>query len=1033
MIDQSTIDKIKARAKLEDFISDLKPAGKDFYTKCPFCNEDGKRKGLTISPAKQIWKCFTGCGKSGQGAISFLMERDNLTYPQALESIANHYGIIIQEEKPVASAKPLPVKPVKRTKKYGNTFCDNQLEASGLTSEDVIALVKTDEKTEVEFKVFKQGTRDNYGRILVGEGDDMLIHYFDLEGKPVQYKSEKGNRFMDLVRVRWQNPDLHLDKDGRAIKYQSPSGSGSHLYIPEKIRKLYKNRRKIETLFIQEGEKKAEKCCKHGIPSVGIMGIQNLGYKNQLPAELQYIIQHCDVDNVFFMLDSDWQDLSNNLKNGSVIEQRPKSFFYAVKNFREYMRTLVNMDISVEIWFGHVKPNTKQLKGIDDLLAVAMKGGEQKMVEDLKFAMHDKEGIGEHVHAYKITMWDDSKLADLWHLNDGEKFAQVHMDELKHLKEFVFKKIKRRFNEEGKMDYAQPIMPYEQYWIEEIRQTKGGERVELSFDYVKCFKFLQNRGFWRIHMKSGKWEFVRIENRVVEVVDNYAIKDFVSEFTEELKRDDVMNMVYRGGPQYLGHEKLSNLKYTYPVFEKAEKTSQCMFFQDKIWEINAEGIKEVAYGELKEHVWKEKIINFDADIISEGLIDFTRITKENVSQFLDHEPGDFKINLTPQGRRCDFLMFLLRTSDFFKKDVNKRSTREHTDKEVAIMEKHLLNKLTAIGFLLHDYKNESELKAVICMDARMSEVGSSNGRTGKSLFGRAVEQVIPQVYIAAKNKKITEDNFLFGEVTEKTKNVFLDDVRANIDFEFFFPLITGKLKVNPKGSQPFTLQQEDTPKLLITTNHAINGEGASFRDRQAFVAFSDYYDDYHKPIDDFGVNFFSEWGKEQWNLFYNLMASCLQLYFRSIRESWSGPNQGIIEPPMDSLDKRKLRQLMGEDFLIWAESYFSKDEGIPDNPDDINSTGFLNQRVVRKDAFNDLLEKNFNMRKWMNPSNFGKRIKYYCKYKGYHFNPNKRNKDDAGFTEFRKEHPKEIFYGEPDKSAGTEYMTIADENYLIDF
>jgi DNA primase len=1030
MIDKLTINKIKDRAKVEDFLTNLKPAGKDLYCKCPFCGEDGKRKGLTISPAKQIWKCFTGCDQSGQGAISFLMARDKLSYPEALKQIADHYGIIVHEETPV-SAEVQPVK--KRPKKNGNSFCDNQLISSGLTPEDVIALVKNDENTEVEFKVFKQGTRDQFGRILVGEGDDMLIYYFDLDGKHVQYRSDRGNKFIDLVRVRWQNPDLHLDKEGRGIKYQSPKGSGSHLYIPERIRKLYKNSRKIETLYIQEGEKKAEKCCKHGIPSVGVMGIQNLGSKNQLPPELQLIIQRCEVENVFFMLDSDWQDLSSNLKNGSVIEQRPKAFFYAIKNFRDYMRTLVNLDIAVEIWFGHVKPNEKQLKGIDDLLAGAMKGNEDKMKADLKYAMHDKEGIGEHVQAYKITMLPDSKLADLWHLNDEEKFTDAHREELKGLKEFVFKKIKWRFDENGKITMAQPIMPWEQFWIEEVRQTKAGDRVEISFDYANCFTFLQNRGYWRIRMKSGNWEFVKLDNKVAEIVDNYDVKDFVTDFTKALKKKDVLNMIYRGGPQYLGHEKLSNLEYTYPLFEKAEKTSQCMFFKEKIWEINADGIKEASYGELKEHVWRDKIINFDAEIIPETLIEVIPITKSNQANFPGHEPGDFYVGLTEAGLKCHFLQFLLNTSNFYKREVKKRENGELTDKEVVMMEKHLLNKLTALGYLLHDYKNESELKAVICMDARMSEVGASNGRTGKSLFGRAVDQVIPQVYIAAKNKKITEDNFLFGEVNEKTKNVFLDDVRANVDFEFFFPLITGKLKINPKGGQPFTLQQEDTPKLLITTNHAINGEGSSFKDRQSFVAFSDYYDDHHKPIDDFGVNFFSEWGKEQWNLFYNLTANCLQLYFRSIKENWSGPNQGIVDPPMDSLEKRKLRQLMGEDFLIWAEAYFSKDEGIPDDPDLIVNAGHLNQRVVRKDAFSDLLEKNHNMIKWMNPSSFGKRLKNFCKYKGYHFNPNKKNIDEMDFIEFRKEFPSRLFFGEPDKSAGVEYITVGDDDYLIGF
>jgi hypothetical protein len=73
------------------------------------------------------------------------------------------------------------------------------------------------------------------------------------------------------------------------------------------------------------------------------------------------------------------------------------------------------------------------------------------------------------------------------------------------------------------------------------------------------------------------------------------------------------------------------------------------------------------------------------------------------------------------------------------------------------------------------------------------------------------------------------------------------------------------------------------------------------------------------------------------------------------------------------------------------------------------------------------------MIKWMNPSSFGKRLKNFCKYKGYHFNPNKKNIDEMDFIEFRKEFPSRLFFGEPDKSAGVEYITVGDDDYLIGF
>ncbi len=358
-IPKETAERIKAAAKLEDFVPGLKRSGKDLIAPCPFCGKEGKGKGVTISPAKQVWKCFSSsCDKGGQGAVSFVMESENLNYPDALRHIADRYSIIIDDHPPVATAKKQPAK--KSAKKKSKSFCDLQLESSGLTREDVMVEVYQDNSTVSEAPAFRKGTRTQYGDITLGEGDDMLIYYYDLEGRPVMYRKNNEKTSHQLIRVRWQNPMMHEDKNGNPIKYQSPAGSGSHLYLPEHIRKKYQNARQIKKLFIQEGEKKAEKSCKHGIPSVGIMGINNLGHQNKFPQELQLIIQRCEVEEVIFLLDADWCDLSGNLKPGDRVDGRPRSFFFAVKNYKDYMRTLFNLGISLNIWFGYVKSNEKK-------------------------------------------------------------------------------------------------------------------------------------------------------------------------------------------------------------------------------------------------------------------------------------------------------------------------------------------------------------------------------------------------------------------------------------------------------------------------------------------------------------------------------------------------------------------------------------------------------------------------------------------------------------------------------------------------
>jgi len=62
----------------------LKKAGRDYKALCPFHNE--KTPSFQVSPQRQMFHCF-GCGKGGD-AISFVMEMDKLSFPEAVEMLA---------------------------------------------------------------------------------------------------------------------------------------------------------------------------------------------------------------------------------------------------------------------------------------------------------------------------------------------------------------------------------------------------------------------------------------------------------------------------------------------------------------------------------------------------------------------------------------------------------------------------------------------------------------------------------------------------------------------------------------------------------------------------------------------------------------------------------------------------------------------------------------------------------------------------------------------------------------------------------
>lgn len=96
MIDPITRDKIVESAQIVDVIQDfvtLKKRGVNFLGLCPFHNE--KTPSFTVSPAKGIFKCF-GCGKGGN-SVNFIMEHEQLSYPEALKYLARKYGIEVEE------------------------------------------------------------------------------------------------------------------------------------------------------------------------------------------------------------------------------------------------------------------------------------------------------------------------------------------------------------------------------------------------------------------------------------------------------------------------------------------------------------------------------------------------------------------------------------------------------------------------------------------------------------------------------------------------------------------------------------------------------------------------------------------------------------------------------------------------------------------------------------------------------------------------------------------------------------------------
>ncbi|WP_394011627.1 DNA primase [Anaerococcus cruorum] len=92
MISEQKIDEIRASSNIVDIIGeyvDLKRAGSSYKGLCPFHNE--KTPSFTVDEKKQLFHCF-GCGVGGD-VVSFIMQKEGLSYPESLEYLANKAGI----------------------------------------------------------------------------------------------------------------------------------------------------------------------------------------------------------------------------------------------------------------------------------------------------------------------------------------------------------------------------------------------------------------------------------------------------------------------------------------------------------------------------------------------------------------------------------------------------------------------------------------------------------------------------------------------------------------------------------------------------------------------------------------------------------------------------------------------------------------------------------------------------------------------------------------------------------------------------
>ncbi|MFO3664907.1 DNA primase [Anaerococcus sp. ENR0831] len=246
MISDQKIDEIRASSNIVDIIGeyvDLKRAGSSYKGLCPFHNE--KTPSFTVDEKKQLFHCF-GCGAGGD-VVSFIMQKEGLTYPESLEYLANKAGIRMEYSEN-NSINPKNKELYEINKDIMMFFYKNLL-----TSKEAINYLKNRGLSGKIVNRFMLGFAKNSWNDLCDYIEFKGYNKDDLENIGLIKKSSKGN-YYDKYRNRIIFPIINhfgnvIGFGGRAIGDEMPK----YLNSPESD--IFKKRYNLYGLNIYKKQK----------------------------------------------------------------------------------------------------------------------------------------------------------------------------------------------------------------------------------------------------------------------------------------------------------------------------------------------------------------------------------------------------------------------------------------------------------------------------------------------------------------------------------------------------------------------------------------------------------------------------------------------------------------------------------------------------------------------------------------------------------------------------------------------------------
>jgi len=391
--------------------------------------------------------------------------------------------------------------------------------------------------------------------------------------------------------------------------------------------------------------------------------------------------------------------------------------------------------------------------------------------------------------------------------------------------------------------------------------------------HATLMDWLASHGFARIASGEGGGHLlVRVNDgcKVTEVTVP-EIKAFILDwldrqgaFEDGVTGDDLREIFVKGDKTYLSDSKLEWLPRLTRPFAKDTRNAAYLFYTNTVVKVTANGAVLVPWTDFNLLVWDKWIL-----------------------------PREYALEAT---ERSVFGRFV--------EAMQGEGGSESKPRSFALQ--------TAIGYVLHGWKDPSLPKAVVITDEQMPEdQGQTNGGTGKTLVTTAIGKMRTMLTLSKQEqlKISTGKDFALQRMTASIRVINLNDLPQDFNFVNIFDMLTEGTVVERKQRDSYYIPYEDSPKFIITTNFTVADSGTSVSRRKCEYQAYPHYTPEYGPADEFGQLFFDDWDDSEWLAFDAYMIECVRLFLEN----------GLVSGQNAAMKERKLAQQTNQAFADYVE------------------------------------------------------------------------------------------------------------------